>query len=213
MTLPVFQRCSVTGSNGSSKMRTLQIILPGGTVIDGVEHFEFFGFSSEPLTDGGTDACVAFTSNELAHGIVLNVADRRYRITNMKSGEVAMYDDLGRKVYFTREGIVIDGASSPITVQTTGNIIINSGANVNITASGQTTINCPTNTVNGNLTVTGAIVGQGGLAISGGSGASVTGSITTTGSITSDGDIVASGISLNSHTHTGDGGGNTSGPK
>lgn len=213
MSTSSIQRGSLTGCHGSYKMRTVQAIFPGDTIVDDVEHMEPYGYSSEPFPDGFTDVIAVFTGEDLSTGVILNVADRRYRIADMSPGEVVLYDYKGRKVYLKSDGIEIDGASDPITVKTTGNIIINSSANVNITASGQTTINCPTNTVNGNLTVTGAIVGQGGMSISGGSGATVSGSLSTTGDITTDSDVVASGISLNSHTHTGDSGGNTSGPK
>lgn len=67
-----------------------------------------------------------------------------------------------------------------------------------------TTITCPSNTINGPLTVTGLITGQGGMTISGGSGASVTGNLSVSG-----GDVKADDISLKNHKHTGDSGGDT----
>lgn len=68
-----------------------------------------------------------------------------------------------------------------------------------------TTVNSPSNTINGPLTVTGLITGQGGMTISGGSGAAVSGNMTITG-----GDVKADEISLKNHRHTGDSGGDTS---
>lgn len=67
-----------------------------------------------------------------------------------------------------------------------------------------TTVNCPSNTINGPLKVTGLITGQGGMTVSGGSGASVSGNLTVTG-----GDVKADEISLKNHRHTGDSGGDT----
>lgn len=194
---------TVTASKGDSKMRGLQVETTDDYVEDDLEHFEPYGFSSEPHVDKKTDAIVVFTDTNNGHGVVIVVADRRYRIVNMKPGEVAMFDDKNRHVYLKRDGIEIDGVDDPITVKTTGNIIINSDANVNITANAvnvnaqSTVINSPDNTVNGPLKVTGQIVGQGGLTISGGSGAKVTGPLTTTG------DVVANSISLDNHTHGG----------
>jgi hypothetical protein len=89
------------------------------------------------------------------------------------------------------------------------------GSNINVNISGTATVNaskavvnCPTNQINGNVTISGATVIQGGLAVSGGSGATVTGSLKTTG------DVVAGSVSLQGHTHSGvqTGGGNTGTP-
>lgn len=203
---------TVTASKGDSKMRGLQVETTDDYVEDDLEHFEPYGFSSEPHVDKKTDSIVVFTDTNNGHGVVIVVADRRYRIINMKPGEVALFDDKKRHVYLKRDGIEIDGVDDPIFIKTTGNIIINSGANVNITANAvnvnaqSTVINSPDNTVNGPLKVTGQIIGQGGLTISGGSGANVMGSLTTTG------DVTAGSVSLQNHTHTGDSGGTTSAP-
>lgn len=67
-----------------------------------------------------------------------------------------------------------------------------------------TSVNCPSNTINGPLKVTGLITGEGGMTVSGGSGASVSGNMTITG-----GDVKADEISLKNHRHTGDSGGDT----
>lgn len=201
---------TVTISKGDKKTRRLQIESNDQYVEDDLEHMESYGFTSEPFPDGHTDALVVYTDTHNGHGIVIVVHDKRYRITNLKPGEVCLFDDKKRVVHLKREGIVIDGVDDPITVKTTGNIIINAGAEVNITANSvnvkaqSTVINSPSNHIKGPLTVTGQIVGQGGLAISGGSGASVQGSLTTTG------DVVAAGISLDNHTHGGVQAGNSS---
>jgi len=44
------------------------------------------------------------------------VSDRRYRLTGLAEGEVALYDDLGHKVHLAREGIVIDGGGHNVSV-------------------------------------------------------------------------------------------------
>ncbi len=194
---------TVTVSKGDTKTRRLQIESNDQYIEDDLEHFEAYGFTSEPFPDGKTDAITVYTDTHQGHGVVLVVHDRRYRVVNMKPGEVCVFDDKKRKIYLKRDGIEIDGVDDPITVKTTGNIIINAGDSVNITANSvnvtaqSTVINSPANQVNGPLTVTGQIVGQGGLTISGGSGASVQGTLTTTG------DVVAAGISLDNHTHGG----------
>ncbi len=108
-------RGSVTAVNGASKLRTLQIRMMAGETKDNVEHFEPYGFTSE--VKGGSEPIAAFFDGDRSHGVVLVVADRRYRLTGMQSGEVALYDDQGQKVYLTRNGVVIDGANKPLVIQ------------------------------------------------------------------------------------------------
>ena len=108
-------RGSVTAVSGGSKMRTLQIRMMAGETKDNVEHFEPYGFTSE--VKSGSEPIAAFFDGDCSHGVVLVVADRRYRLTGLQSGEVALYDDQGQKVYLTRNGIVIDGANKPLVIQ------------------------------------------------------------------------------------------------
>lgn len=108
-------RGSVTAVSGASKMRSLQIRMMAGETKDNVEHFEPYGFTAEVKT--GSEPIAAFFDGDRSHGVVLVVADRRYRLAGMQSGEVAIYDDQGQKVYLTRNGIVIDGANKPLSIQ------------------------------------------------------------------------------------------------
>ena len=183
-------------------LRELQVELQDDEVRDNLEHMEPYGFTSEPFLDEQTDAVIAFTDDSREHGLVICVADRRYRLKALKKGEVAMYDDLGRKIYLRREGILIDGASSKIDIKTSTTVNINASASVNVTTS-NVSITSPETTISGHVTI------KGGLNVSGGSGAAVEGSLTTTG------DVVANSISLDNHVHTGvqPGGGNTGGPQ
>lgn len=132
----MFARGVVTIANGNSKLRTLQIRLTAGETKDAIEHFEPYGFTSE--VKSGSEPLAAFFDGDRSHGVVLVVADRRYRIRGMQSGEVALYDDIGQKVYLTRSGIVIDGAGLQMQfknvpqVSMDGNLIVNG----NIVAGG-----------------------------------------------------------------------------
>lgn len=47
------------------------------------------------------------------------VADRRYRLQGLKTGEVALYDDIGQCVHLTRGGILIKGAGLPMVITDT----------------------------------------------------------------------------------------------
>jgi phage baseplate assembly protein V len=121
-------RGSVAAANGAGKMRTLQIRMMADETKDNVEHFEPYGFTSEVMP--GSEPIAAFFDGDRSHGVVLVVADRRYRLTGMKSGEVALYDDQGQKVYLTRTGIVIDGANLPLLIQNVPTATIKAGTKV-----------------------------------------------------------------------------------
>ena len=76
-----------------------------------VEHIQPYGLTSVPLppsADGtGAEVVVYFIGGSRSGGVALQVGDRRYRLTGLEDGEVALYDDLGQMVHLTRTGIVI----------------------------------------------------------------------------------------------------------
>lgn len=138
--MSTIERGTITASKNDDQLRELQVQLQDNYVQDELEHLEPYGFSSEPHCDKQTDAMIAFLGNQRGHGIVLSVTDRRYRITQMKTGEVCIYDDKKRHVYLKQDGIEIDGADSPITVKTTNSVTINAAANINLNASANVSI-------------------------------------------------------------------------
>lgn len=102
-------RGTVAASNAATKMQTLQMRLLAKEVKDDVEHFEPYGFTSAPAS--GAEGIALFLDGDRSHGIVVVVADRRYRLTGLATGEVALHDDLGQKVHLTRAGIVVHSAA------------------------------------------------------------------------------------------------------
>ena len=105
----------VTAVNAASKMQTLQIRLMADESKSDVEHFEPYGFTSHPKP--GAEQVALFPDGDRSHGMVIVVADRRYRLQGLESGEMAIHDDQGQKVHLTRSGIVVDGAGKPILFQ------------------------------------------------------------------------------------------------
>lgn len=105
----------VTAVNSATKMQTLQIRLLADESKSDVEHFEPYGFTANPKP--GAEEVALFPDGDRSHGVVIVVADRRYRLQGLESGEVALHDDQGQKVHLTRNGIVIDGAGKPLVIQ------------------------------------------------------------------------------------------------
>ena len=99
--------------NDDTKTQTLQLEILKGELYDRIERLQNYGVTSVPLP--GAEAVVLAAGGDRAHGVVVVVGDKRYRLTGMEEGEVAIHDDQGQKVHLTRTGIVVDGGGLPIT--------------------------------------------------------------------------------------------------
>lgn len=98
------------------KMQSLQMRLTAGELKDNAEHFEPYGFTSNPLA--GAEVLTAFIGGDRSHAVVLVAADRRYRIQSLESGEVAIYTDEGDKIHFKR-GRIIDIETGTLNIKAT----------------------------------------------------------------------------------------------
>lgn len=134
--MKMLARGTVVLADAAKKLQTLQVRLTAGEVKDKVEHFEPYGLTSHPLA--GAEVLTAFLGGDRSHGVVLVASDRRYRVQELKPGEVAIYSDEGDRVHLKR-GRVIEVVTETL----------------NITASSAVNIDTPL------LTQTGKIVSQG----------------------------------------------------
>lgn len=184
-----------------NQKRTLKTELFAGEVRDKLEHFEPYGFTSAPKKDGEAECLAIFFNGDRSHGVVACVTDRRYRPKTLKEGEVCIFDDLGRYVYLSRDGIRIEGKASPITVTAEGDISITSSQKVLVTAA-QAEITAKLTKINGDCEILGQLTAGNGACKMSSAG------------MESTGDIKAQNISLLSHKHSGveAGGGTTGGP-
>lgn len=107
-------RGTVSASNSATRMQTLQLELMADEVKDVVEHMEPYGFTSRPQV--GAEVVAGFFDGDRSHGVALVVADRRYRITGLAAGEVAIHDDQGQAVVITRAGIEVRAAGKPVKI-------------------------------------------------------------------------------------------------
>lgn len=197
----------LTKLNSEKALQQAQIKSLDGQLLDAVEVFEPYGFTSAAKADA--EALVAQVGGQRGNEVVICIADRRYRLAGLAAGEVALFDDLGNKVHLTRSGIVVEAVEQvqvvapKVDVAAAESVTVTT-ATVTVQASVAASVAAPligltgNTTVTGTLNVTGALVAAGGLAVAGGNGATVQGSLTTTG-----GDISADGISLKEHEHGG----------
>jgi phage baseplate assembly protein V len=100
----MISRCVLALVDDKAKMQTVQLRLLADEVKDGVEHFQMYGFTSVPFD--GAEGVAVFVGGGRDHGIVVCIDDRRYRLTQLKQGEVALYTDEGAKLVFHRNKII-----------------------------------------------------------------------------------------------------------
>lgn len=97
-------RGTVALSNAAAKMQTLQVRLLADETLDGIEHFEPYGFTSRPQQ--GAEVLTLSVDGDRSHTVVIVAADRRYRIEGLEEGEVAIHDDGSSSIVLKRGGII-----------------------------------------------------------------------------------------------------------
>ena len=154
-------RAIVSLVDDARKLQELQVDLLDEEQQDAVEHFQDYGFAMHPHPEA--EAIVACAGGLRSHSIVIAVADRRYRLKNLKQGEVALYDDLGNLVKLgrTKLEVISKGDTSVTTtgktdVTSQGDITVTTQGKATITASGEAKVKGSTVIVEGNVRLGGA---------------------------------------------------------
>ena len=91
----VVSRAVVKRVDDSKKRQIVQAGLLEGETREGLEHYQPYGFTSVP--HAGAEGVALFAGGERDHGLLVAVDDRRYRLTGLENGEVALYTDEGDK--------------------------------------------------------------------------------------------------------------------
>lgn len=108
--------------NDAARVQEAQVTLLEDETRDGVERFQEYGFTSVPLP--GAEAIMVSVSGNRDHGVIIAVEDRRYRLTGIEGGEVALYTDEGDKIHLKR-GNAIDIETDTLTINATTKVQIN----------------------------------------------------------------------------------------
>ncbi|WP_332829271.1 phage baseplate assembly protein domain-containing protein [Escherichia coli] len=112
----LISRAVITAVDSARKCQSVGLKMIAGDQKQHVEHLEPYGFTLSHRTV--LRALLYSRRAIVSHGVVVVVADRRYRLKGLKRGEVALYDDQGQSVVLTRSGIVVNGAGSPLFFKT-----------------------------------------------------------------------------------------------
>lgn len=97
-------RAVVERVDDSKTLQSLQLgVLDGEAVEDG-ERFQDYGLTSKPTA--GAEALVLFPNGDRSVPLVVKVDDRRYRLTGLADGEVALYSEHGQRLHLKADGSV-----------------------------------------------------------------------------------------------------------
>ncbi|MBU1229561.1 MAG: phage baseplate assembly protein V [Proteobacteria bacterium] len=102
-------RCVLRLVNDGLKMQAVQVGLLDGETGDNMERFQNYGHTSVPLP--GAEGVALFLGADRAHGVIIAMDDRRYRLGGLAGGEVALYsiDDqepAGHRIVLKRGGVI-----------------------------------------------------------------------------------------------------------
>ena len=95
-----------------------------------------YGFQSVPPV--GADVVMLHLAGEQTTGVIIATGHQTYRLRGLSSGEVAISDDKGQKVYLSAAGIRIEGGSLPVQINASAGLTINANTTINgtVTANG-----------------------------------------------------------------------------
>lgn len=107
------QRSVLTRVKYDSKVRLLQVKLPGGQELADIEHVEPFGFTSH--APAGAECLVLAFGGNGSHSVGLQVGDRRYRMV-IEEGDVAIYNKNEDYLHLKNDGTATLKSSTKVIV-------------------------------------------------------------------------------------------------
>lgn len=176
-------RGRLTATQSGGAVQRVQLAGLADETLQDLEQLQQFGFTSH--APAGTQAVVLPLGGGTSHGVVIACENGAFRVQNLQSGEVAVYDQSGSRIVL-KQGRLIE-----IDCDT-----------LHITAAARVKIDSPLVETSEVLTAHGQINGMGGMAVQGGSGTRFTGNIEHSGDFANTGNISNNGKNIGAdHTH------------
>lgn len=101
--------------NDATKLQGVQVKLLAGEVRD-CARFQQYGFTSVPHV--GAEGVFLSLNGSRDQGVVICVDDRRYRLSGLEGGEVALYTDEGDSIVLARGNVIRVNAGVKVEVNT-----------------------------------------------------------------------------------------------
>lgn len=144
---------TIDGTTTIFPLQKLKIEGLSGETVSQIQRVQEYGLETYPAVDHSSDgdgypeAVAVFINGNRDQGIVICVGDRRYRITDLAEGEVALYtkwnEESGEHSIKLKTGQEIEMNGLTLDINISNDVTVDS-ANVTITCSGDVDINCET---------------------------------------------------------------------
>jgi phage baseplate assembly protein V len=108
-------RAKLTTISNSKKTQLVQVKALKDETITDIERFQEYGFETYPKADAET--LIIFPGGNRDQGSVVCIMDSRYRPTDLKEGEVQVYDWNGSQVYFKSDKSILVKSKSTVRVE------------------------------------------------------------------------------------------------
>lgn len=136
-----------TTGDDSGNVQLLQVKLGQNELRDNTPRLAEFGFTSMP--PDGADLVVLFVGGDRSNGVIIASGDISTRLKNLKPGESALYDSIGKHIHLKADQIEVDAKSQPVnivnattvTINASGDVALNCGGNLTATVTGGVTVN------------------------------------------------------------------------
>jgi phage baseplate assembly protein V len=97
-------RAKLTTVSNTKKTQLVQVKALKDETITDIERFQEYGFETYPKADAET--LIVFPGGNRDQGSVVCIMDTRYRPTDLKEGEVQVYDWKGSFIYLKDDGSI-----------------------------------------------------------------------------------------------------------
>ncbi|MGC6061357.1 phage baseplate assembly protein V [Enterobacter kobei] len=196
-------RSVISTADSSTKVQQLQLAGLAGEQLDGAEYFQHYGLTSNPPP--GTMGIALALNGATSHSVIVATEHGAYRLSALKTGEVALYTDEGTSIILKR-GKIIEATCDEYRVKC---------KTYTVEAETSADFTTPKLTASEEVIATGQISGNGGMSIKGGKGdatATFEGTVKQSGGdYQTDGDVKAGAISLTGHEHPNGNNGDSTG--
>ena len=112
------------------KLQSVQVVALDSEVLDEVERFQEYGYTSHPHPQA--ECVVLAVGGMRQHPLIVAIDDRRYRVTDLKAGEVCLYtdeDESGSPHRITlKRGRVVEIEGAEIRLVASGSVKVESGS-------------------------------------------------------------------------------------
>ena len=111
----VAARAVLTAIDDSQALQALQVRLNALELRGNVPALTPYGLAHYPLE--GAEAVVLASEGDPERSVVVVCHDRRYRLTGLEAGEVALHDDSSSKVHLRRDGKIDIACSQRVRIE------------------------------------------------------------------------------------------------